>query len=186
MAEFASKVDLIVEIVLERRLGHDWLDTKTVDRLARVLRADSVDLDLAAAPFVTVAECIDQRLEVGAVQHHRLLAFEVENRLTLLVRALSDHLHLDMADRRDDRLCLDGGGLDVARRKRVTSFHTYISILRLRFEFSACSCLCQAPPLVRVLIHARRSAWSARRSASPRAQSIARLTWTASRGAGRS
>jgi hypothetical protein len=28
-----------------------------------------------------------------------------------------------MADRRDDRLCLDGGGLDVARRKRVTCFH---------------------------------------------------------------
>src|SRR5262249_13920783 len=28
MAEFASKVDLIVEIVLERRLGHDWLDRR--------------------------------------------------------------------------------------------------------------------------------------------------------------
>src|SRR5262245_7339153 len=123
VARLASEVDLVVEVVLQRGLGDDWLDAEAVDRLACVLRADSVDLDLAAAPFVAIAERIGQRLEVGAVQHHRLLAVEVENRLALLLRALSDHLHLDMADRRDDRLCLDGGGLDVARRKCIRSFH---------------------------------------------------------------
>ena len=33
--------DLVVQIVLGRRLRHDRLDPKTVDRLACVLRADS-------------------------------------------------------------------------------------------------------------------------------------------------
>src|SRR5262249_30042380 len=47
VAEFASEVDLIVEVVLQRGLGDDWLDAEAVDRLACVLRADSVDLDLA-------------------------------------------------------------------------------------------------------------------------------------------
>src|SRR5262249_59623750 len=121
---------------------------------------------LAGAPFVAIDEGIGEGREVGAVQHHRLVAVEVEDRLALLLRALSDHLHLDMADRRDDRPCLDGGGLDVARRKRVPSFQSNVSILELMlmmmikfgFRFGV---LCRAPPPRMCGPCARRSAWSA-------------------------
>src|SRR5262249_36296110 len=57
--------DLVVELARCRRLGHDRLDPKTVDRFALVLRASGEDFDLIAGPFVGVAKCVRQCLKVG-------------------------------------------------------------------------------------------------------------------------
>src|SRR5262249_35322501 len=111
VAEVSSDRNRVVELVLERWLGNNRLDAKTVDRLARILSAGDIDFDLVAAPLVGIAKRIDQRLEVGAVQHHRLFAVEVEHRLAFCFRTEANRLHIEVADRCDDRLALDGRGL---------------------------------------------------------------------------
>src|SRR5262249_32894913 len=80
-------------------------------------------LDLIAGPIVGIAEGVGQRLEIGTVKHHRLLAVEVKDRLTFLVRALPNRLHLDMRDDGDDRLALYDGSLKVAAWKCIGSFY---------------------------------------------------------------
>src|SRR5215831_11495001 len=113
----SSDRDLVVEFDRCCRLGHDRLDAKTVHGLALELRASGEDLDLVAGPLVAVAECVGERLEVRAVEHHRLLPVEVKDRLTFLVRALPNRLQLEMRDDGDDRLALYDGSLKVAAWK---------------------------------------------------------------------
>src|SRR5438445_263921 len=71
---FAEVGDFIVEIVLERRLGHDRFEPNAVDGLALKLRSGSADFDLVSRPVVGVAERIFERLPIGAVEHHGLVA----------------------------------------------------------------------------------------------------------------
>src|SRR5262249_30607011 len=79
VAVVSSDRDLVVEIVLERRLGDNRLDPEAVDVLALILRPRAADFDLVTGPIVAVAEGFFEHLGVGPVQHHRLLVFEVQD-----------------------------------------------------------------------------------------------------------
>src|SRR5262249_44559529 len=104
---------------------------------------------------------------------------QVEHRLGFCFGALSHRLHFKVANRGNDRLRLDGGGLEVTTLTcfDVTDFHNckFLFELKVNFIFKVgFRFLCRAPPLQTYEPCARRSAWSARRSASPPARSIVR------------
>jgi hypothetical protein len=88
VAELLSKRDLIIEIVLQRRLSHDRFNADAIDRLALEVGSGGFDFDFVPGPVVRIAEGVFQRLPIGPVQDHGFgVAFKMQDVLLFGVLA---------------------------------------------------------------------------------------------------
>src|SRR5262249_13828621 len=152
-----SDWDLVVEVVLARRLRHDWFETDAVDALTLIRGRGAVDFHLVSRPVVRVAKRGFEFFEIRPVDDHRLYAaLEVQDRLLLFV--LPNSFFLQAGDRRDLRLGLHVATLEVLAWKRIRCTHNEISMMMLVVlsVFMLVLMLCPAPPLRMCGICARR------------------------------